>query len=44
MLSHRLVGTDGSTYRLDQVGPRTPPTFTVYQGDKTLISGQFEFG
>jgi hypothetical protein len=41
-LSYDLLGVGGESYT---GGDRsTPPTFTVYKGDKQITSGQFEFG
>jgi hypothetical protein len=43
-LSYRLVGADGGEYRLVNSDQRTPPQFAIYRGDKTVASGQFQFG
>lgn len=41
-LSYKLVGAGGESYQL--VGPRQQPLWSVYQGDKRIASGKFEFG
>ena len=40
-MDYRLIGAAGESYRNDR---RYPPTFTVYQGDKEVASGKFQFG
>jgi len=41
-LSFELLGVGGEAYT---TGDRsTPPTFTVYKGQREIASGEFEFG
>jgi hypothetical protein len=42
-LNYRLTGAGGS-YQLVNQDRSHPPEFTVYQGDKKISSGKFEFG
>ena len=42
-LSYQLLG-HGGVYRLTKRDTKHPPEFTVYQGDKKLAAGKFEFG
>jgi hypothetical protein len=42
-LNYRLVGV-GGTYQLVNQDRSHPPEFTIYQGDKKVKSGKFEFG
>jgi hypothetical protein len=44
VLSHRLLGVDGGTYRLTGPGRTKPPEFAIYRGDRRIASGKFEFG
>jgi hypothetical protein len=44
VLSYRLVGAGGETYRRLQQASSKPPRFTIFQGEKKLASGEFEFG
>jgi hypothetical protein len=44
VLSYRLGGADGRTYRLIRQDRTKPPQFTITQGDKQIASGAFEFG
>ncbi len=41
-LDYRLVGAGGHPYKLSTL--RNEPKFAVYQGDRRLASGKFEFG
>jgi hypothetical protein len=41
---YQLVGADRVQYRLARQDRSEPPTFTVYQGNKRIASGKFEFG
>ncbi len=43
-LSYSLVGAAGMTYELSKQDRTKPPEFAIYQGDKKLASGKFEFG
>jgi hypothetical protein len=43
-MNYRLVGADGSSYRLAQQDRSNPPEFVVYRGGKKVQSGKFEFG
>jgi hypothetical protein len=43
LLNYRLVGAAG-TYELGNMDRSHPPEFAVYQGDKRIASGRFEFG
>jgi hypothetical protein len=42
-MNYRLVGAGGA-YQLVNQDRSHPPEFTVYQGDKKIVSGKFEFG
>jgi len=42
-LNYQLVGAGGA-YQLANQDRSHPPEFTVYQGDKKVASGKFEFG
>ena len=42
-LNYQLVGVGGA-YQLSSQDRSHPPEFTVYQGDKKVASGKFEFG
>jgi hypothetical protein len=42
-LNYRLTGVGGG-YQLVNQDRSHPPEFTVYQGDKKIASGKFEFG
>ena len=42
--THRLIGEGGKTYQLAVVDRSKPPEFAVFQGDKKVASGKFEFG
>ena len=42
-LNYQLVGA-GGPYQLVNQDRSHPPEFTVYQGDKKVASGKFEFG
>ena len=42
-LSYRLLGI-GGPYQLVSQDRAHPPEFTIYQGDKKVASGKFEFG
>ena len=42
VLDYKLLGIGGETYARDDRS--NPPTFTVYQGDKKIASGTFEYG
>jgi len=44
VLSYRLAGQDGSDYSFAPDRPRTEPEFAVYQGDKKIASGKFQYG
>jgi hypothetical protein len=43
-LDYLLVGAGGGTYQLAKQDTSKPPQFAVYQGDKKIGSGDFEFG
>ena len=43
-LDYRLVGAGGETYQLANRDRSRPPAFAIYQGDKKIASGKFEFG
>ena len=43
-LSYNLVGADGTSYQIWSQDRSQPPDFAVYQGDKKIGSGKFEFG
>ena len=42
-LTYRLVG-EGGTYQMVKQDRSHRPEFTIYQGDKKIASGKFEFG
>ncbi len=42
-LSHKVAGAGGLAYQMLRQ-PRQAPTFDIFQGDKRLITGQFQFG
>ena len=44
VFSYRLLGAGGETYQLGTTDYNKPPQFAVYQGDKKIASGKFEFG
>jgi hypothetical protein len=44
VFNHWLAGADGHRYRMIEPVQGQPPRFTVYQGDKAIASGNFEFG
>lgn len=43
ILNYELMGIGDEKYR-PAVTPQNPPSFTIYKGDKAVISGQFEYG
>jgi hypothetical protein len=43
-LTYRLLGADGRFYSVINQDRTTPPRFAVYQGERRMGSGQFEFG
>ena len=43
VLNYHLVGMGGS-YQLGNLDRSHPPEFTIYQGDRKIASGKFEFG
>ncbi len=43
-LDYQLVGAGGETYQLVKQNRSQPPEFAIYQGDKKIASGKFEFG
>lgn len=43
-LSYRLAGADGAEYHLARQDRTRPPQFAVFQGDRQIASGKFEFG
>lgn len=43
VLTYKLLDATGQARDVREVSP-VAPSFTVYQGDKKLASGQFEFG
>jgi hypothetical protein len=43
-LDYLLVGAGGGTYQLAKRDTSKPPQFAVYQGDKKIGSGDFEYG
>ncbi|MCX6925553.1 MAG: hypothetical protein NT154_20445, partial [Verrucomicrobia bacterium] len=43
LLNYQVLGA-GGVYQLDNQDRSHPPEFTVYQGDKKIASGKFEFG
>ncbi len=44
ILSYQLIGAGGETYRLANRDSAHPPEFAIYQGDRQIASGKFEFG
>ena len=42
VMNYELLGVDGEQYTDGTSGE--PPTFTIYRGDKEIISDKFEFG
>jgi hypothetical protein len=44
VFDYQLAGTDGSGYQFGRPETRQPPEFTVYQGDRKVASGKFQFG
>lgn len=44
VFNYRLLGAGGETYQLETTDRSNPPQFAVYQGDKKIASGRFEFG
>jgi len=42
--SYELRGGAGAAYQLTGQGPRVQPEFAVYQGDRKVATGKFEFG
>jgi hypothetical protein len=44
VFNYRLVGAGGETYQFGTTDRTKPPQFAVYQGDKRIASGKFEFG
>lgn len=44
VFNHRLLGADGESYQLGARNYLNPPRFAVYQGDRKIASGKFEFG
>ncbi len=42
-LNYQLAGA-GGTYELGKVDREHPPEFAIYQGDRKIASGKFEFG
>ena len=43
-LNYQLTGAGGAPYQLINQKGRTAPQFTIFNGDKQLASGSFEFG
>lgn len=43
-LDYLLVGAGGQSYQLAKQDTSKPPGFAIYQGDKKIGSGDFEFG
>ncbi len=43
-LDYELIGADGKKYSLWDIRDQPKPTFSIYQGDVRIASGQFEFG
>ncbi len=43
-LDYLLLGAGGQTYQLASQNRSAPPGFAVYQGEKEIASGTFEFG
>jgi len=44
VLNYHLVGAGGKTYQFATTDRSKPPQFAVFQGDKKIASGKFEFG
>jgi len=44
VLSYRLVGADGADYELAELDRSKPPSFAIYQGEKQVAAGNFEYG
>jgi hypothetical protein len=44
ILNYQLIGAGGETYRLANRDSAHPPEFAIYQGDRQIASGKFEFG
>jgi len=44
VLNYRLIGASEETYQLGAGDRSNPPRFAVYQDDKKIASGKFEFG
>ena len=44
VFSYRLVGADGASFQAKTNGVRDQPAFAVYQGERQLATGKFEFG
>jgi hypothetical protein len=44
VFSYQLVGAGNEVYNLTRAGPRQPPEFAVFEGDRKIASGKFEFG
>jgi hypothetical protein len=43
-LTYQLTGADGVSYTLNQQDRSKPPEFAIFQGEKKLHSGKFEYG
>jgi hypothetical protein len=43
-LSYKLAGAGGKKYHMVRKGTPEPPRFEIYQGDRRLVTGKFEFG
>ena len=44
VFNYQLAGAEGATYRLGRQDRSRPPEFAVYQGEKEIATGKFEFG
>jgi hypothetical protein len=44
VFSYQLMGAGSGIYSLVRAGARQPPEFAVFQGDRKIASGKFEFG
>jgi hypothetical protein len=44
VFSYQLVGAGNEVYNLTRTGPRQPPEFAVFEADRKIASGKFEFG
>jgi hypothetical protein len=44
LMQYELVGAGGAIFRLNSLDDAKRPEWTVFQGDKRLASGKFEFG